>query len=72
MLIAMPLSASTPVKACPVTASPDRIKDVRLAVTSQGILQRLDAEGCFLVIDSCHDGTATVTLNSARQRVAGE
>jgi|ERR1700733_14547160 len=48
MLIAMPLSASTPVKAAPVNCEPwSGIEDFRFTVLLQGILQRLDAECRF-------------------------
>jgi hypothetical protein len=48
MPIAMPLAVSTPVKVAPVNCEPwSGVEDVRLAVTRQSVLQRLDAECRF-------------------------
>src|SRR5260370_21831399 len=48
MLMAGPWSPSSPVNAEPVNCEPWSVfEDFRPAMTSESILQRLDAEGCF-------------------------
>jgi hypothetical protein len=68
MLMAMPLLASTPVKAKPVNCEPlDRIEDLWLVVTSKGIFQSLD-EGRSIVTDNRHDRTRRVAQSGTPAR----
>src|SRR6516164_11254240 len=46
MLIAMPWSTSTPVKAAPMNCEPWSVLKIS-GLPDQGVLQRLDAECCF-------------------------